>query len=251
MNIALQLYSVRDDCAKDLKGTIEAVAKMGYDGVEFAGYHGWSAPDLRKLLDDNGLKAAGTHIGLDTLLGDALEATVEFNRTIGNKYLIVPGLAEEYTSSRDGWLKVAGVFNGIAERLKPHGMWTGYHNHWIEFTELDGELPWDTLFGNTSEDVCMQIDLGNAMHGGGVPVPYVRKYKGRARTVHCKEYMGGYDQALVGEGDVPWVEFLRLCEEVGNTEWYVIEQESYAFPPLECVEKCLVNLRKIAKDAGL
>jgi len=97
--IALQLYSVREDCAKDFAATLKAVADMGYDGVEFAGYHGATAEELRTMLDDFGLKVAGTHTGLDTLLGDELEKTVEFHKTIGNRFLIVPGLSEEYTGS--------------------------------------------------------------------------------------------------------------------------------------------------------
>src|SRR5439155_26936377 len=98
--IALQLYSVREDCARDLPGTIAAVAKMGYAGVEFAGYYDRSAAELRKLLDDHSLRCAGTHTGLNTILGDELDRTIEFNRTIGNRYLIVPGLPKERRDSR-------------------------------------------------------------------------------------------------------------------------------------------------------
>src|SRR5438132_5842049 len=100
---ALQLYSVRNECAKDLDGTIAAVAKMGYKAVEFAGYHGRDAKTLRKLLEDAGLKCCGTHIGLATLLADNLPGTVEFNRTLGNRFLIVPSLPGKYTMNRQGW----------------------------------------------------------------------------------------------------------------------------------------------------
>ena len=86
--IALQLYSVRTDCAEDLPGTLAKVAAMGYDGVEFAGYYDYSADDLRKMLDDNGLICCGSHLGIQTLLGDELEKTAEFNRTLVNPYLI-------------------------------------------------------------------------------------------------------------------------------------------------------------------
>lgn len=245
--IALQLYSVRDDCAKDLLGTLKAVAKMGYAGVEFAGYYGRTAQELKKMLDDLNLKCCGTHIGLDTLLGDELEKTVEFNKTIGNKFLIVPGLAPERISSREAWLETAGIFNKIAERLKPLGMLTGYHNHHIEFQPLDGEMPWDTFFKNTSKDVVMQLDTGNALHGGADPVPFLKRYPNRALTVHLKEYSSGYNNALIGEGDVKWDVVFDLCENHGGTQWYIVEQESYAFPPLECVDKCLQALRKMGK----
>ncbi|HXG24950.1 MAG TPA: sugar phosphate isomerase/epimerase [Chthonomonadales bacterium] len=245
--IALQLYSVRQLCAQDLPGTLAAVAKMGYVGVEFAGYYGRSAQELKKLLDDNGLKVAGTHIGIDTLLGDQLERTVEFNRIIGNKFLIVPGLPEERRNSRAAWLETARLMNEAAERVASHGMRVGYHNHWIEFKPLEGELPWDTFFGNTRQEVVMQLDTGNALHGGADPIPFLRKYPGRAATVHLKEYSASNDKALIGEGDVRWDEFFALCESIGGTEWYIVEQETYAYPPLECVARCLQNLRRMGK----
>lgn len=246
--IALQLYSVRQDCAKDLPGTLAAIAKMGYDGVEFAGYHGRNAQELRKMCDDLGLKIAGTHIGLDTLLGDQLAATVEFNQVLGNKYLIVPGLKPERTSSKHAWLETAMIFDGIASRLKPLGLFTGYHNHFTEFAPLDGELPWHTFFGNTTPEVVMQMDTGNCAHGKGDVVAMIQPYFGRARTVHLKEYSESYNTALIGEGVMPWAVIFAYCEKAGsNTDWYIVEQESYAFPPLECVAKCLQNLKKMGK----
>jgi len=243
--IGLQLYSVREDCKRDLPGTIAAVAKMGYKGVEFAGYYDRSAEQLRKMLDDNGLVCCGTHTGLDTLLGDNLRQTIAFNKTLGNKYLIVPGLPGKYRSSHQAWLDTAKLFNELAEKVKPHEMLVGYHNHSIEFTAMDGELPWDTFYGNTRKDVIMQIDVGNAIHGGADPLPYLYKYPGRAITVHVKEFSKTNKKALIGEGDVNWKAFFALCKAVGQTEWYIVEQESYAYPPLECVERCLRNLRKM------
>src|SRR5437588_10244895 len=157
----LQLYSVRNECAKDLPGTVTAVAKMGYKAVEFAGYHGRDAKALRQLLDDTGLKCCGTHIALDTLLGDNLSKTVEFNQTLGNKFLIVPSLPGKYQKSRKGWEEAADVFSGIAEKVKPNGMKVGYHNHNVEFRPLDGEVPWDTFFTRASKDVVIQFDTGN------------------------------------------------------------------------------------------
>ncbi len=245
--IALQLYSIREDAARDLPGVLQAVAKMGYEGVEFAGYYGHDAATLKQLLDDNGLPVAGAHVGIDTLLGDELERSVEFHRAIGNQYLIVPGLSKQYTESRDAWLRTADTMNQIAERLRPHGMHTGYHNHHTEFTPIDGELPWDTFFGNTSPEVIMQFDIGNALHGGGEAAPFLQRYPGRATTVHVKEYSQSNNKALIGEGDVPWQQIFGLCESIGGTKWYIVEQESYAYPPLECVDRCLQNLKAMGK----
>jgi len=245
--IALQLYSVRHDCEKDLAATLEAVAKMGYEGVEFAGYYGRSAKELRKMLDDLGLKVAGSHVRLDTLEGDALAETVAFNRELGNRFLIVPGLSEERRNSHEAWLETARIFDQIAERLAPEGMVTGYHNHTIEFTEMGGELPLDTFVSNTRQDVVMELDLGHVVHGGADPVAFLERYPGRAVTVHLKDYSHTNDTALIGEGDVRWDEVFRLCESVGGTEWYIVEQETYAYPPLECVERCLRTLRDWGK----
>src|SRR5258708_22192687 len=124
--LGVQLYSVRDQCKNDLVGTISAISKIGYKGVEFAGYHGRSAADLRRILDDHNLVACGTHTPYESVLGDKLKETVEFNRTIGNHFLIVPSMQ---ASTRDQWLEKAKLFNEIAEKVKSDGIFVGYHAH--------------------------------------------------------------------------------------------------------------------------
>lgn len=245
--IALQLYSVREDAARDLAGVLDAVARMGYEGVEFAGYYGHDAPTLRRMLDDRGLRCAGAHVGIDTLLGDELEKSVAFHRTLGNQYLIVPGLPESRRNSRQAWRDTSRTMNEISDRLGPHGMQTGYHNHSVEFEPMDGELPWDTFFGNTKKEVIMQFDTGNALHGGAESLPFLDRYPGRATTVHLKEYSRSNDKALIGEGEIPWNEVFQRCETTAGTQWYIVEQESYAYPPLECVDRCLQNLKAMGK----
>jgi len=245
--IGLQLYSVREDCKKDLPAVLGQVAEMGYAGVDFAGYYDHSAEDLRKLLDDRGLRCCGCHTGIATLQDDQLQATIDFALTLGNPYLIVPGLPEDWRDSRDAWRSTAGFFNAVAEKLKPHGLRTGYHNHTVEFAEMDGELPWVTFGSNTTDDVILQFDTGNAMHGGGDPVAMLERFPGRSTTVHLKEFSASKGKVVIGEGDCPWDKVFALCETSGGTEWYIVEQESYAYPPLECVAKCLENLRAMGK----
>ncbi len=247
--VALQLYSVRDDCARDLPGVLKAVAAMDYDGVEFAGYHGHDAPQLRALVDDLGLQVAGAHVALDTLLGDEFEKTVAFHQTLGNKFLIVPGFAEKYRSSTDAWRQTAQTMNEIAARLRPYGMQTGYHNHTVEFKPFTegGELPWDTFFGATDADVIMQFDTGNALHGGADALPYLTRYPGRAASVHLKEYSATNPDALIGEGDVPFPALFDVCETTGGARWYVVEQESYPVPALECAKRCLDAVRAMGR----
>jgi sugar phosphate isomerase/epimerase len=247
--IALQLYSIRDDAARDLAGVLAAVAKMGYSGVEFAGFYNHDAATVRQLLDDNGLKVAGAHVGIDTLLGDEFEKSVEFHKTIGNEHLIVPGLGEKWRSSTDAWKNTADTFNEISAKLRPLDLWTGYHNHAIEFKPFEpgGELPWDTFFGNTDKDVIMQFDTGNALHGGADALPFLQNYPGRAVTVHLKEYDPDNNKALVGEGKVPWDAIFAEIDKQNATRWYIVEQESYAYPPMECVDRCLQTLRAMGK----
>lgn len=247
--IGLELYSVRDDCAKDLPGVLKKVAQMGYKGVEFAGYHGRTAEELRKMLDENGLKCCGTHIGLETLRGENLEKTIAFNKTLGNKFLIVPSLPRNALRTKEACLETAKTFNEISQKLEPHGMMVGYHNHNTEFKPFEGgsETAWDVLFSNTDKRVVMQFDLGNAMSADVQAAPYLAKYPGRALTVHVKDHSKTNDKALLGEGDVNWKEVIPLLKGKAGTEWYIIEQESYAFPPLECVEKCLRNWEKMIK----
>jgi sugar phosphate isomerase/epimerase len=245
--IAVQLYSVRLECAKDLPGTLAGIAKMGYGGVEFAGYHNRTAAELRKMLDDNRLRCAGTHIDLATLLGDNLQKTIGFNRILGNKLLIVPSLPPKNTTTREGWLEMAKTFDDVAEKVKSHDMRVGYHNHNIEFKPLGGELPWDTFFGHTRKEVVMQVDVGNALEGGADPVAFLKRYPGRAASIHVKEYSKSNPKALVGQGDVNWKEIFQFLEKTGGTEWYIVEYEAQGVPPMEAIAACLENLRKMGK----
>lgn len=245
--IALELYSIRDDCAKDLPGSLAKVAKMGYEGVEFAGFHGRPATEIKAMLDDLGLRMAGSHTPYADVQPDRIQATIEYNRTIGNTFLIVPGIPAEKRKTAADWDRLAESFNGVAETLKPHGMVTGYHNHAVEFQPLDGRMPWDIFFAGTRKEVVMQVDTGNCMHGGGDPMEYLERYPGRARTVHLKEHSKSDSSATLGRGDVPWPRVFEYCENRGATEWYIVEYEVPGRPPMACVEDCLRQLKAWGK----
>jgi len=241
--VGLQLYSLRDQCATDLPGMLVAVSKIGYKGVEFAGYHGRSAKELRKMLDDNGLVACGTHTPYESVFGDKLKETIEFNRTIGNKFLIVPWMSG--TESKQEWLDRAKLFNEIGDKLKPEGMWVGYHAHAHDFKQMDGVSAWDIFFGNTRPEVVMQLDTSNCCEGGADPVAVLKKYPGRARSIHIKAFGGGAD-AVIGEDKVDWKAVFAFCEGKGGTQWYVLEHES-AKDPLDAVKRSYEALRKLDK----
>lgn len=243
--IGVQLYSVSGPAKADLPGTLAAIKKMGYDGVEFAGYYGKPAKELRQLLDDNGLRACGTHTSLATMVGDQLQPTIEFNQVLGNRFLIAPSLPKANIATLEAWAKTAETFNGIAAKLKPLGMATGFHNHTVEFQPLEGQIPLEYFCTRTSQDVIVQLDVGHAVRAGADPAAFIRKFPGRARSVHIKEWTADKKAYVVGEGDVKWPEVFSACESVGGTEWYVIEEETRAFQGTEGIEKSIQALRKL------
>jgi sugar phosphate isomerase/epimerase len=240
--VGLQMYSLREQCKTDLPGMLAAVAKIGYKGVEFAGYHGRSAKDLRKMLDDNGIVACGTHTPYDSVLGDKLKETVEFNRVIGNKFLIVPWMTGK---TKQEWLDKAKLFNEIADKVKADGMWVGYHAHAHDFQKFDGESAWDLFFGNTKAEVIMQLDTSNCLQGGADPVAVLKKYPGRERTIHIKAFGAG-PEGVIGEDKVNWPEVFTFCESKGKTQWYVVEHET-SRDPLDAVKRSFEALKKLGK----
>jgi len=240
--VGVQLYSVRAQCAKDLPGTLAALAKIGYRGVEFAGYHGRGAPELRRMLDDLGLVACGTHTPYESVLGDKLKETIEFNRTLGNKFLIVPWMQGK---SRQAWLDKAKQFNDLADRLKPEGMWIGYHAHQHDFEKFEGQTAWDLFFGNTKSEVIMQLDTSNCLAGGADPVAVLKQYPGRALSIHLKAHGGG-PEAVLGEDQVDWTGVFTWCETRGGTQWYIVEHES-SRDPLDAVRRSFAALKQWGK----
>jgi sugar phosphate isomerase/epimerase len=240
--VGLELYSLREECKKDLPGMLKAVSKIGYKGVEFAGYHGRSAAELKKMLDDNGLVCCGTHTPYESVLGDKLKETIEFNRTIGNQFLIVPWMTGK---SKQEWLDKAKQFNEIADKVKPEKMAVGYHAHAHDFEKFDGESAWDLFFGNTKPEVIMQLDTSNCLEGGADPVAVLKKYPGRTRTIHLKANGGG-KEAVIGEDKVAWSEVFAFCETQGKTEWYIVEHESSS-NPLDAVTRSFAALKKMGK----
>jgi sugar phosphate isomerase/epimerase len=244
--IAVQIYSVRSIAAADTAGVLAAIAKLGYQGVEFAGYYGHSAQAIRKMLDDTGLRAAGTHISLDTLLGDNLTKTTEFNHTIGNKNLIVPSLPGKYRGSITAWKDTGKLFSEIAEKVKPEGFTVGYHNHTAEFQKVDGETPFDAFFGAASSDVKVQLDIGHAAGGGADPVEVTRRYRGRIVSVHVKDYSPA-GEVTVGEGTVKWKDMFAALESSPGFEWYIVEEEGRSCQGTDCIAKTIGVLHKMGK----
>jgi len=246
--VGLELYSVRDGLKKDLTGTVTAVAKMGYQVVEFyAPYYDWTpeyAKEVRKLLDDLGVRCNSTHNGAATLTAAGLPKAIELNQILGAKFIVWSSAGK--IGTLDGWKGVADRLTQAAETLRPLGMRTGYHNHQLEFTPLDGKRPLEVIAAGTPKDVMLQFDVGTCLEVGADPVAWIEANPGRINSIHCKDWSHakGYD-VLFGEGEAPWTKIFAAAESTGGVEFYLIEQEESQFPEFEAVERCLANWKKI------
>ena len=252
--VGLELYSVRDELARDLPATVRAVAKMGYEVVEFySPYLQWTADyarEVRKLLDELRIRCPSTHNSRAALEPEGLKQAIELNQILGSKSIVMasPGRA----ATRDDWKRVAEILTSAAETLKPLGMRAGYHNHQLEFTEKDGFLPMPFLAANTPAGATLQFDVGTCVHAGHDPVAWIRANPGRIHSLHLKDWGAGADRGyrvLFGEGDTPWPALLDAAEAVGGAEYYLIEQEGSRLPSLETAVQCLANFRKL-RPAG-
>ncbi len=248
--VGLELYSVRDELGKDLMGTVRTVAKMGYDGVEFySPYFEWTpayAKDVRKLLDDLGIRCFSTHNGEESFTPANLPRAIELNQIIGSKIIVMASAGE--VSGLDGWKGVADTLNRAAGKVKPLGLSVGYHNHQTEFKPVEGRRPIEVIAAKTTRDVVLQLDVGTCVEVGSDPVAWITQNPGRIKSIHCKDWSPdpgkGY-QVLFGDGAAPWKKIFQAAEKTGGVQYYLIEQEGSAYPPTETVERCLATFRKL------
>jgi len=249
--VGLELFSVRDELTKDLNGTVTAVARMGYQVVEFfSPYFGWTpaqAKDVRKLLDDLEIRCNSTHNGPNAFTGDGIAKAIELNSTIGSKYIVMAS-AGRVDPGLDGWKKVAATLTSATEKFRAAGLGAGYHNHQAEFKQVDGKRPIEVLAENTPKDFMLQLDVGTCVEVGQDPVAWINANPGRIKSLHLKDWSSGAGKAyqvLFAEGEAPWKKIFDAAESKGGVEYYLIEQEGSRFPPLETAEKCLAAYKKV------
>ena len=246
--VGLELYSVRTEMSKDLMATVKAVAKIGYPGVEFYGpYYDWTldyAKEVRKLMDDLHIVCYSTHNGAKSFTPDGYQKALDLNTTLGSKYVVMASAGK--VEGLDGWKGVADKLNFGAEKFKSAGIGAGYHNHQAEFRPLSGKRPIEVIAANTTKDVMLQLDVGTCVETENDPVAWINENAGRIRSLHCKDWNKekGYE-VLFGDGAAPWKKIFAAAEKKGGVEYYLIEQEGYSLPPLETVDACLKNFRKL------
>ena len=244
--IGTQLWCVRQQLSKDIPGTLKALGAMGYEGVELENAFGRSGAEWKGHLDAARLKACGFHHTLAELSGDKLAASVEFNQAIGNRNLIIRSLVPAVYTSADLLKKTADEVNAVAERLRPHRMRVGYHNHTTDFNRIDGEYWWNRFADLTSKDVILQFDTGNASEMEGVtPQSFLTRNAGRTVTMHVKPFSRKDPNAYLGSDELDWPAILKAAEGTGGVEWYIIEYEKEGIPPLEALKANLERFKKL------
>lgn len=268
--VGVQVYSVRDDAAKDFKGTMQKLKDMGYDGVELAGLYGMEADEIRKILDEVGIPAISAHVPFAELRSDP-DGTVAKYVSIGCKWIAVPYLMEEDRPGTPGFEKTMADLVTIGEACRKHGVKMLYHNHDFEFTaKVDGMYALDYMYANISADLLeTELDTCWVNVGGENPAAYVRKYTGRAPIVHLKDFYkeghtanmyeligietekkeekeaGFFEFRPVGSGMQNFPEILEASIDAG-AQWVIVEQDqSNDCPPMEAVKKSRDYLKSL------
>ena len=265
--VGLQLYSVRDDMGKDPMGTLKQVAAQGWKYVEHANYrdrkfHGWTATEFRKILDDLGLKMVSGHTAFGRQhwdetkqdFSDSWKWTVEDAAILGQEYVTSPSMDNSMRKQYDDFMHYMDIFNKCGELCQKSGMKFAYHNHDFEFSEkLNDKKLFDIMMTTLDpKKVVIQLDMGNLYNGGAIAMDVVKQYPKRFENVHVKDEIkvtrNGkemYESTILGEGIVGIQEVLTVLSKTGGTRVYIVEHEAYqGKAPLDCVKADLDIMTK-------
>ncbi len=253
-NVGIQLYGVKNTLANDFEGTLRAIKEMGYDYVEFAGYHGKTSEQIKLILENLNLKCVSAHQNLNFFEEDPISA-VNFLKGFGVKYVVIPWYEKSKLAGSDKWEDTVKYFNKYADIFAENGMMLGYHNHDFEFETADGKYLHDHIFARVPEDkIFPEIDTCWVRYAGLDPSKKIREFTGRVPLVHLKDFvakrLGGgpvYDligasgeQAKkasneendfefrpLGKGIQDFSPILKACEECGCDTVIVEQDETY------------------------
>jgi len=244
--VGLQLYTLREETKQDFIGTLKKVAALGYQAVEFAGYGGIEAKEMRKVLDDLGLQAISSHVGIDALNGE-LEQQIAYSQEIGASYIVCPWLPGEKLKEPQAFDAYCATFRTAGEACNAAGLTFAYHNHAFEFEKVDGQYLLDKLYASVSSDLMKaELDLYWVQKGGLNPRDYLLSLKGRAPLVHVKDMTGDESGtfAEVGHGIIDFASIFNVAEEAG-VRCYIVEQDQCQRSPLESVQMSIEHLKSI------
>lgn len=254
VKIGVQLYTLRDLTEKDFEGTLRAVAKLGYQGVEFAGYGGLEAEKLRGILDELGLACAGSHIGIDRLIHH-LEEEIAYNRTIGNSSLVIPWYDKNKWNNpqeREAFLEQIA---GIGQACSQAGMKLLYHNHEFECeADESGNPLLDTLVERLDKETLqLELDACWAHYAGVEPGGYIRRHAGRIPLIHLKDMKrladGGAQPVELGRGEVDLAAIVEAAVAT-DAQWLIVEQDTCEGSPLDSVAASMEWIRNYVAQGG-
>ena len=245
--IGLQMYSMRKFTEKDLIAALKDVASIGVKGIEFAGYFGHSAKELKAKLAEFGLQPAGSHIGWDNFK-DNLDATIAYSAELGEPYMICPSIPAEMCNSASAWLKTAELFSAVGEKVAAAGMKFCYHNHSFEFEEFEGKYGLDILFDNVDPRyVRMELDTCWCDVTGKLKAAeYMRKRAAHLELLHIKEItaIGNPAAKIIGQGAMDFKTICAVGKELG-VAWYTIEHEGEEGDTLDIIAQGVKHLEGI------
>ena len=244
--IGVILYTLRDQMKEDFEGTLRKVAEMGYPAVEFAGYFGRSAQDIRRLLDDVGLACCGAHEGIGGIENQT-GAKCDFMLTMGGRHLTVPSLPGEVRKQgAEGYRAFGERLTKAGEKVAAAGCVLCYHNHSFEFEQVDGKPLYEYMLETADPRVVkLELDVFWAVHGGQDPAAYIRRFPGRFELLHMKDMAKeGGDFVPVGTGRLDMAGIVKAGQESG-TQWYIVEQDRCQGSPFDAVAVSLKTLQQL------
>ncbi len=238
---SVQLWSLRDLTKDDFAGTVAAVAKMGYAGVETAGFGNLDAPPAASALRDAGLVVSGMHVNIRHFRAD-FNKVVDDALACGATELIVPSWPAAHYRSAAACRQIGAELNELGARLRGLGLSLHFHNHDWEMKEVEGRRVFDWILDEAAPaNLGCQADVYWVHKGGKDPAAFIREQGRRIRLLHVK------DEKEIGTGPVDFAPVFAAVESIGAVEWYVIEVEQYNHPPLESVRLSLEQLKTWGK----
>ena len=221
--IGLQLYTVRSALAKDIEGTIAAVAAAGITELEFAGYYNKSPAWWRELLKQHGLTAPSTHEALPAT-DSGWPAILDRANSMGHDIVIVPFVGNSYRGSRDNWLKLSERLDIGALKAKAAGLQFAYHNHDFEFAPVDGTTGYEILTSQTDKAlVKLELDMYWAVKAGHDPLAIMTQHSGRVICCHVKDASAAPERTMldVGAGTIDFKTLLATGRTLGLKHWFI------------------------------
>lgn len=235
--VALQLWSVRDDMRRDFAATVAAVGRMGYHGVELAGYGNLDVKGAKAALEAAGLRVAGMHVGQAALRAD-LNTVINDALLLGSRHVTCPSWPAAQFVSASACERIGEQLGEIGRTFRSVGITFSFHNHAAELRQFDGRSVFDWMLGAAApRDLKAEPDVYWLQVGGCAPEKFLRDHGARCPLVHLK------DEKELGLGPVDFAAVFAAIDAVGAAEWLIVEQESYNHPPLDSVQRCLDQLK--------